>query len=124
MTVGQVAQGFRLGSRPAARSSSWQSEALQGYAFLLPALVLLLLFHLLPVFYALFLSLFDARVFRDLWRPGTFAGAGNYGRLLSSSDFGQSLVNTVWFAGITVPIGLCLAVLFAQLLNGRKIGRA
>ncbi len=123
MTVGQVAEGFRFRSRTAARRSVRGSEAFQGYAFLLPALVLLLLFHLLPVFYALFLSLFDARVFRDLWRPGNFAGAGNYARLLTSADFGQSLVNTLWFAGITVPIGLCLAVLFAQLLNARIWGR-
>jgi multiple sugar transport system permease protein len=95
----------------------------EGYAFLLPALVLLLLFHLLPVFYALFLSLFDARVFRDMWRPGPFVAAGNYGRLFSNADFAQSLTNTLWFAGITVPLGLFLAVLFANLLNARIWGR-
>ncbi len=105
------------------RRTRLTSEALQGYAFLVPALLLLLLFHLLPVFYALFLSLFDARVFRDMWHPGPFSGAGNYGRLLSNGDFGQSLANTIWFAGITVPGGLVLAVLFAQLLNARIPGR-
>ena len=45
---------------------------------------MLLVFHLAPVGYALFLSLFDARVFRDMWAPGTFVGAGNYGRLFAS----------------------------------------
>jgi multiple sugar transport system permease protein len=99
------------------------SEALQGWGFLMPALVLLLLFHLLPVFYALFLSLFDARVFRDMWHPGPFAGGGNYARLVTSAEFGQSLANTLWFAVLTVPGGLCLAVLFAQLLNARIWGR-
>jgi len=127
MSVGQAAERLDTHSpsrvSAAARGWSWRSDAVQGYVFLLPAFVLLLLFHLLPVLYALFLSLFDARVFRDLWRPGNFSGAGNYGRLLTSADFGQSLVNTLWFAGITVPIGLCLAVLFAQLLNARIWGR-
>src|SRR5205807_8931222 len=94
-----------------------------GYGFLLPALVLLLLFHVLPVFYALFLRLYDARVFKDMWHPGPFVAAGNYGRLFSNGDFGQSLTNTLWFAGITVPLGLFLAVLFANLLNGRIWGR-
>ena len=98
-------------------------EALQGYGFLFPAFLLLLLFHLLPVVYALFLSLFDARVFRELWRPGPFIGSGNYARLLTSVEFAQSLTNTLWFAGITVPLGLALAVLFAQLLNARVWGR-
>jgi multiple sugar transport system permease protein len=108
---------------PAGTKRWWSSDALQGYGFLLPALVLLLLFHLLPVFYALFLSLYDARVFRDMWKPGAFAGAGNYTRLLTNADFAQSLTNTIWFAGITVPVGIFFAVLFAQLLNARIWGR-
>ena len=126
MTIGQAARDLRLprtASLHRTRRGPLGSEALQGYGFLLPALILLLLFHLLPVFYALFLSLFDARVFRDLWHPGPFAGAGNYARLATSADFGQSLANTVWYAAITVPGGLCLAVLFAQLLNARIWGR-
>ena len=127
MTIGQAAGDVRLRPRTASlqrtRRGPFSSEALQGYGFLLPALLLLLLFHLLPVFYALFLSLFDARVFRDMWQPGPFTGAGNYARLLSSADFAQSLTNTLWFALITVPGGLCLAVLFAQLLHGRVWGR-
>jgi len=98
-------------------------QHLLGYAFLVPAIALLLLFHLLPVGYALFLSLFDARLFRDMWQPGPFIAAGNYGRLFSSGEFGQSLANTVWYAAMTVPLGIGLAVLFAQLLHGRIWGR-
>src|SRR5438067_10275212 len=111
MSIGQAAG--RLEARPetarqttvSARQKALRWEALEGYGFLLPALVLLLLFHVLPVFYALFLSLYDARVFKDMWHPGPFAAAGNYGRLFSNGDFGQSLTNTLWFAGITVPLG-------------------
>src|SRR5438552_3089407 len=127
MAVGQAAEDLRL--RPLAHStarsrrSGLSPEALQGYLFLLPAMLLLLLFHLLPVFYALFLSLFDARVFKDMWHPGPFVAAGNYSRLLTSGDFAQSLTNTLWFAAFTVPVGLCLAVLFAQLLNAKIWGR-
>ena len=127
MTVGQAAEPLDVPLRShaigSARRAAPRWEALQGYAFLLPALVLLLLFHLLPVFYALFLSLFNARVFRDMWQPGPFVGSANYTRLLSTADFTQSLTNTLWFAGITVPLGLGLAVVFAQLLNARIWGR-
>jgi multiple sugar transport system permease protein len=129
MTVGQAAEPLDLQVQVRApavgsgRRAALRWEAVQGYAFVFPALLLLLVFHLLPVLYALFLSLFDARVFTDMWRPGPFIGAGNYGRLLTNPDFAQSLANTVWFAGITVPLGLCLAVLFAQLLNAKIWGR-
>jgi multiple sugar transport system permease protein len=121
MTVGQAA--VSLPRVRSARHSALRWEAIQGYGFLAPALGLLLLFHLLPLLYALFLSLYDARVFRDMWHPGPFVAGGNYGRLLTSSDFGQSLTNTIWFAGITVPVGLFLAVLFATLLNAKIWGR-
>jgi multiple sugar transport system permease protein len=131
MSVGQAAEPLprarertaRSPATSAARAAARRWEALQGYAFLGPALLLLLLFHLLPVFYALFLSLFDARVFRDMWAPGPFIAGGNYGRLLTSGEFVQSVGNTVWFAAITVPLGLVLAVFFAQLLNARIWGR-
>src|SRR5438876_6454648 len=114
MTIGQTAERLQLPTRErttrTSRRAALRWERLQGYGFLFPALLLLLLFHVLPVFYALFLSLFDARVFRDMWAPGPFTGAGNYGRLVTNAEFGQSLANTVWFAGITVPLGLFLAV--------------
>src|SRR5690349_7230957 len=91
MTIGQAAEDIRLQPRATAEHRTGRgllsADRLQGYAFLLPALVLLLLFHLLPVFYALFLSLFDARVFRDMWHPGPFTGTGNYARLFTSKDF-------------------------------------
>src|SRR5437879_5826791 len=127
MTIGQTAERLQLRTRErpttTSRRAALRWEAVQGYGFLFPALLLLLLFHLLPVFYALFLSLFDARVVRDMWQPGRFIGSGNYGRLLTTGEFAQSLTNTLWFALITVPLGLCLAVLFAQLLNARIWGR-
>ena len=131
MTVGHAAEplsepralALHTHATSTARRAARRWEVLQGYGFLLPALVLLVIFHLLPVCYALFLSLFDARVFRDMWSPGPFIGTGNYSRLLSSGEFVQSLGNTVWFAAITVPPSLALAVLFAQLLNARIWGR-
>src|SRR5438067_2487949 len=124
MAAHGVAEPLSFATTTTGAQARKRFEALQGYGFLLPALVLLLLFHLLPVFYALFLSLFDARVFRDMWAPGPFVAGGNYGRLLSSGDFLSSLTNTIWYAGITVPLGLALAVFFAQLLNARIWGRA
>src|SRR5438045_184295 len=108
--------GLHRPAKAARRSTARRWEAVHSYGFLLPALLLLTVFHLAPVAYAVFLSLFDAQVFRDMWAPGRFIGAGNYTRLLTNPEFGQSLANTVWFALITVPLGLTLAVAFAQLL--------
>lgn len=130
MSVGQAAGPFgraraepRTATRTRAQRVARRWQTVEGLGFLAPALVLLVVFHLAPLAYALFLSLFDARVFRDIWAPGPFIGAGNYGRLLSTPEFFSSLANTVWFAGLTVPLGIALAVLFGQLLNARIWGR-
>ena len=130
MSVGQAAGPLSRAEPPAlapARSAAQRAarrwHVVEGYSFLAPALCLLILFHLAPVLYALFLSLFDARVFRDMWAPGPFIGLGNYARLLSTAEFYGSLGNTVWFALLTVPLGLVLAVLFGQLLNAKIWGR-
>jgi multiple sugar transport system permease protein len=100
-----------------------RTDALQGYLFVAAALVLLVLFHLAPVAYALFLSLFDARVFRDIWQPGPFVGLANYGRLLGAPEFALGLANTVWYAALSVPVGLALALGLAQLLHAPVRGR-
>jgi multiple sugar transport system permease protein len=85
--------------------------------------VLLLVFHLLPVLYAFYLSLFDARVFRDIWNPGPFTGPGNYARLLAAPEFIGGLANTVWYALLSVPLGLVVALALAQLLYRPLRGR-
>ena len=98
---------------------------LQGYLFLTPALVGLLVFVLGPMLYAFGLSF----VRWDLIRPNPrFVGLDNYLTVLSSPDFWRAL----WVTGIytlgTVPpamaIGLALALLLDRRIPGRGAFRA
>lgn len=99
------------------------AETLRGYGFLLPALALLFTFHLGPVLYAAFLSLHDARIVADMWRPGRLVGLANYAAVLGSPDFQRSLANTVWYVLGVVPPAIFLSLLIASLLNRRMLGR-
>ncbi|MBI3962116.1 MAG: sugar ABC transporter permease, partial [Deinococcus sp.] len=60
-----------------------RSQALEGYAFTLPALLLVLGLILYPIALSVYLSFFN----QNLLRPGLgrFLGLGNYARLLSDS---------------------------------------
>jgi multiple sugar transport system permease protein len=100
----------------ASRRRYWRDTAL-AYTFLAPALVIIALFHLFPVGFALYIS---------TWKwgalPEKFVGLGNYALLLQDDDFISAFVHTVWFAVLTVPCGLAAALAVALLLNRKLRG--
>ena len=84
------------------------------YLFLLPALVLFLVFRAYPLVNGLWLSFTSARLGRTQY---TFVGLSNYEKLLSDDRFLLSLVNTAYYtAASTLPI-LALPLLLAVALN-------
>jgi multiple sugar transport system permease protein len=91
-------------------------EAIAGYIFLLPWLIGFLWFVLGPVLVALFLS------FTDYGSGGPFhwISLANFHDIITNDPlFPQSLRVTALFTGLTVPLGLCLSLSLALLLNQR-----
>ncbi len=99
------------------------SDALTGYTFLLPNLVLLGVFLFLPLVWAVQLSFQETGGFGG----GEFVGLANYTRLFGDAVFWQSTLNTALFTVVTVPlsmiIGLALAVLMNSVLPARGLFR-
>ena len=93
-----------------------QKRNLTGWAFLLPASILIFVFCFYPMVQALILS----------FQKGTgsavqSAGFANYARILKDATFQQCLFNTIFYFVIQVPIMLILALILAQLLNSPDI---
>ena len=93
-----------------------QKRNLTGWAFLLPASILIFVFCFYPMVQALILS----------FQKGTGsavqpAGFANYARILMVATFQQCLFNTIFYFVIQVPIMLILALILAQLLNSPDI---
>ena len=86
---------------------------LTGWAFLLPASILIFVFCFYPMAQAILLS------FRK--SGGAFNGFSNYLRILKDKTFQQCLFNTFFYFLVQVPIMLILALILAQLLNSPKI---
>ena len=89
-----------------------QKRNLIGWAFLLPATILIFIFCFYPMVQALILS-FQKGMGSNV-QP---AGLANYARILKDATFQQCLFNTVFYFVIQVPIMLILALVLAQLLN-------
>lgn len=80
---------------------------------LLPAVVALLMVVVLPLTALGYISLLNW----DLRRPGiTFAGSGNYIRMLSDPDLLNSLRVTAWFVVGAISLQVALALVLAEIL--------
>ncbi len=88
------------------------------YWYLAPAGLIILVFHILPIFYTLGLSFFK----QDVPEPAKFVGTYNYEILFSDPDFYQALRNTVYYVIGAIPTGILLALLIAMLLNTKIKG--
>jgi sn-glycerol 3-phosphate transport system permease protein len=98
------------------RSAQW----LYGWLLLLPAAALLALFTHYPAVATFWQS------FRSTPRAGrgsAFVGIDNYRALLDDPIFWQSLSNNLWYAAVTIPASIALALLMASWVNGRIPGR-
>jgi multiple sugar transport system permease protein len=93
------------------------------YAFVGPAMLLLITFGVLPIAVALLVSFTDMNLagLGD-WSRIRFIGIDNYTQLLGDSSFWQALGNTALFAILGVPTVIGLSLLIALALN-RSHGR-
>lgn len=99
------------------RPAGWR-----GYAFVAPALLVLIAFLLAPAIWVIGLSFFRWDLISS---SADFTGLFNYDRMLHRDPlFWQSLWQTVYFVGVSVPLGMGLGLLLAVLLNARLRGRA
>lgn len=95
-------------------------ESLQGYVFLLPALFVLLLFLVGPIFYAIFLS------FHKVQLLGTtsfeFVALKNYMNIFDDLRAKIAVWNTAKYVLIVVPCQTFLAIILAATLNAGMKG--
>lgn len=129
-SIGALSGGSRrlsggVGS-PAQRSGSRQPSAQTGaeryrrwwtpYLWVGPSVVALVLFSIVPFINTVKLSFTDARA---LGGPVHDVGVANYRALLNGLDFWTSVLNSVLYMLIAVPLLVMLPLLLATLVNGR-----
>src|SRR5687767_844957 len=92
--------------------------------FLLPALILFLLFVIYPIFRSIYFSLFD---WNGLGPAVDFVGLQNFRDILTDKVFLRAIGNVFWIVafslGLQLPLALALAVMVGRSLPGRGIFR-
>jgi multiple sugar transport system permease protein len=116
MSVVTAEQGAEPGSIATRRGKArfWEREAPLAYLFMVPGLLILLLFMAYPFFLGIYLSLTDKMVgFPDF----SFIGLENYRLLLDDPVFHKTVANTLIYSFVTVPFKLLLGLGLALVLN-------
>ncbi len=103
------------------------NEAISGWVFVLPALILLAIFLLIPFIMAFGFSMTNQRLITNPNLPTKFIGLRNYLRLFNDNTFHRGIINNFYFAFLVVPFqtgfALSLALLVNKKIPGIKIFR-
>jgi multiple sugar transport system permease protein len=96
-------------------------ESRFGILLLLPTLLLLVVFLVLPIVYALYMSLHQIELtISSQWK---FVGLANYGGLVTDSRVLETIPRTLYFAGLNVAVTTLLSLCLALVLNEQFAGR-
>ncbi len=102
-------------ARPAIRTRrSGRRIDWTAFLYILPAFLVLLTFHIIPVFYAIYISLQKGAI-----NNFVYVGLSNYIRALGGVDLWGSLGITIMYALMTMPFTILLGLFFAYLLYQR-----
>jgi multiple sugar transport system permease protein len=90
--------------------------------FLAPAMILMFIFLILPIFASLYISLTDFNIYSLMdWTQAEFVGLENYVKLFNDEVFWKSLKNTLYFAVVGVPLAIFFALSFAVMMNKKDV---
>lgn len=106
--------------RPAVQTRAGSRRRFQwsAYLYILPAFIIIGTFHIIPVFYAIYISLNKGPI--NKWK---FVGLENYIHAFSGAEFWSSLGTTLTYSLLTMPFTIMLGLLFAYLLYQGVRGR-
>ena len=98
------------------RVSLYKKQSVTGWAFLLPATLLIFAMNFYPMLQAFVLSLKTG-----IGNNQTWGGLSNYARLLKDGVFRTAITNNFFYLIIQVPVMLILAIFLACLLNKKEL---
>jgi ABC-type sugar transport system permease subunit len=112
----------RAATVPDGRRSAHRSQWLLAACLLLPSILVVFGVVLYPLAQTVFTSLHDVN--SALPAPSPWVGLENYGTILSSAEFWESLGRTLYFTFFATALELALGVGLGLLLSAKFRGRA
>ncbi len=96
-------------------------QTIYGWLLLSPALIMLTAFAFYPTIATVWTSLFSRGTRK---RPSEFVGLENYRSLFEDPTFWLVVENNLWYAGVTIPASIIIALVMALWANGKIPARS
>ena len=101
------------------RTAAAKNEARWAWAFIAPTMLGLIILNFYPAINTVYQSFCKTG---DLGRGNTFVGLANYAAAFGAGETWHSIWNTIKYALIEVPFGVCIALILAVFLNKKLKG--
>ncbi|EHR0219383.1 sugar ABC transporter permease [Clostridium perfringens] len=98
--------------------TSERTNSVHGYSFMMPALIIIGLFTVIPIIFAFVMMFFKVNLLSDTW---SFVGLENFFKIFEDPKFWAACKNTFRYVLVVVPIQTILAMILASLLNSKII---
>ncbi len=99
-----------------------RNEGIMAWVFSAPAIILLIVFLVVPFFMAIGLAFTDQRLIPNPNLPTQLVGLRNFVRLVDDEAFLRGLLNNFYFVVVVVPLQTSFALLLAILINQKIQG--
>lgn len=106
-----------------ATMSKERKKIIQAIPFMLPSIIGMVIFSLLPIIMATALSMTDwsgLEKFTVHTIPEHFVGLNNYVHLLTHKEFWSTLLHVVYYIVLYIPLGFLFSMVIALILNTEK----
>jgi multiple sugar transport system permease protein len=103
-------------------TSGRTSESFMAWIFSAPAIILLIVFLVVPFVMAIGLAFTDQRLIPNPNLPTQFIGLRNFVRMFGDEAFVRGLLNNFYFVIVVMPVQTALALFLAILINQKLRG--
>ena len=103
-------------------STRKRRDAITAWLFSAPALILLIVFLVIPFLMAIYLAFTDQRLIPNPNLPTQIVWMRNFSRLIGDEAFIRGVLNNFYFVVVVVPVQTSLALFLAMLVNQKIKG--
>ena len=108
-----------MGEKGLSRMKRIRKRGIMIFLFLMPSMLLLLIFVLWPMLYSMVLSFYEWKPLKD----NVFVGLANYKELLHDKLWWISVWNTLYYIALNVPLIMAMALGMAALVTHTKLSK-
>ncbi|OQY26550.1 MAG: hypothetical protein B6244_13185 [Candidatus Cloacimonetes bacterium 4572_55] len=95
---------------------------LSAYFFIAPFMIIFVIFMGYPVFYSFYLSFHQVVDYYDMFGGMKFVGFAHYIKLMGDSQFWWSILMTLYYAALFIPLNIAASFFLAVLLHNKLRG--